>query len=403
MRTRLERGKAVRPLADETRPTQALPLSWDLLRSLAAFRSSGECAISLFIDLDPSVTPVPSDAETRLHSLHDQVRRELDEGTLGHAQKVAVRADLERIDEWWDAGVDRQGALGVALFVSSLDRLWRELPIVDVVPDSVGYGPRLRIGPLVEPTGDDPEGALVAVVSSGRGRVYRLHAGELEEIVERSDRDQLAYKHGARKRPDFHHHLEMVVHKHLKAIGGALDLAVREDEGRRQAGPELVIVIRDELRGEFEATASDEVLKAIVGWAGAEEHATPAQLLGVVRPVLASARERGRKDRLERWRAERGSGGLATAGWEKTLEASADGRVDVLFLRRGTTHLAFRCPRCERPALLPGSCALDGETLVPDDGAELAVHGTIRHRGTADVVPGGELDDAEGVASLLRF
>jgi hypothetical protein len=386
---------------DVARSVEALPPTWELVRSLAAFRSSGGCAISLFLDLDPAVTPRRSDLETRLHSLRDQLRKELDESTLGHAQKVAVRADLVRIDEWWQAGVSRDNALGMALFLSSLDGLSQALPLVDVVADAAGYGPRLRIGPLVEPTANDPEGALIVVVTSRRGEIYRIEAGKLERVVDRHD--QIPFGRGSRSRAEYQDHLEMLVHRHLKGVEAEVDGTVRAAQRRSGAELELVVIIRDELRGEFEAAASDEVLKAIVGWAHAEEHATPAELLQVARPVLDGARTRRRQSRLERWRAARARDVLATVGWEETLEASADGRVELLLLGRGLSRSAFRCVKCGRPALAAGTCPFDGEQLVRDDGVELAVHETVEHGGTADVVDGEELADAEGIGALLRF
>ena len=53
----------------------ASTVTWDRLRELARFRAQNGCAISLYLDLDPSVTPTPGDAATRVNALIDEVER----------------------------------------------------------------------------------------------------------------------------------------------------------------------------------------------------------------------------------------------------------------------------------------------------------------------------------------
>ena len=53
----------------------ARTITWDELRDLAGFEAEKGCAISLYLGLDPSVTPTPGDAVTRLHSLLDEAAR----------------------------------------------------------------------------------------------------------------------------------------------------------------------------------------------------------------------------------------------------------------------------------------------------------------------------------------
>ena len=101
----------------------------------AGFRSERGCAFSLYLDLDPSSTPTPADAETRLRSLLARAEKEFaNGGGRAHDEKVAVGRDLERIRQWWSGEFDRDGARGVAIFVSGTDRFWRVLPLPRAVP-----------------------------------------------------------------------------------------------------------------------------------------------------------------------------------------------------------------------------------------------------------------------------
>ncbi|MGZ4402313.1 MAG: baeRF10 domain-containing protein [Gaiellaceae bacterium] len=310
---------------------------------------------------------------------------------------MAVRTDLERIDEWWEVGFERDGALGFALFASSADDLWRTIPVPMVVADDAWLGGRLRLRPLVEPAGDDHEGALVSVVSKERVRIFQLHAGRLDELLDRVEKTVDAL-HGGWTRPEYERHLESLVHRHLKAVAADLDRSVRAANGA-----EVVVVAPDELRGELQALLSAETRGVNIEWVRGDDDATPAELLETVRPLLAESRRRRRAADLDRWRAELGRRGLATAGWEETLDASADARVRVLFLRRTASRTAYRCPSCERPAATAGLCVLDGVTLVPDDGVELAIRNTLIFGGTVELVDGDELEAADGIGALLRF
>jgi len=376
----------------------AATVTTEALRQLAAFRAQHGCALSFYLDLDPSTTPTAADAETRLSSLLARAEKEFAaNGERPHEAKVAVARDIERIREWWSGEFDRDGAHGVALFVSGADDLWQVLPLPRPVADDVHLGRELKITPLVDLLGEG-DGVFVAVVNRERGQVYRLTGGRLEEEVDLSEDQPGQHEQGGWSQARFQRHIEKLVAEHLKTVGEELDRRVR-----RARGPQLVIVASEELRPEIEGALSPEAREAVVGWAQAEAHAAPPELLEVARPLLDHARVAREREVLERWREERGRNGRASAGWAETLPASSDDRVDVLFLETGGTSEAFQCPRCGRAEAQGGPCPLDGTEMRPGDGAELAVHHTLAHGGSVITLLAGELADAGGVAALLRF
>ena len=373
-------------------------MTWEALRELAGFHSDRGCALSLYLDLDPSTAPTPADVDTRLRSLLAHAEKELANGNGGSQQRrVAVAGDLARIRDWWDNEFDRDGARGIALFVSGADDLWRVLRLPESVPDDVHFGGELRVTPLVDLIGGH-EGALVAAVNRERGHVYRVTGGRLEEVVDLSEEQPGRHDQGGWSQARFRRHIEKLVAEHLKAIGSEIDKRVR-----RARIAQLVIVAPEELRGEIEGALSAEAREAIVGWAIAEAHASPAELFEVARPHLDHARVARSQESLERWQEERGRDARASAGWNETLPAASDGRVELLLVAAGPKHEAFRCPQCGRAEASAGSCPLDETQLEPGDGAELAVHQTLAHGGSIVKVLGPELDDAEGVGALLRF
>jgi peptide subunit release factor 1 (eRF1) len=166
----------------------------------------------------------------------------------------------------------------------------------------------------------------------------------------------------------------------------------------------MVVVAPEELRGEFESRLSHEAREAIVGWAHAEAHANPTELLQVVRPLLDAARAREDRATLERWQSEHGRSGKAAAGWRQTLEAASDARVEVLLVDEGARHQAWWCPKCGRASADGGKCPLDDTKLeAREDAVDLAIHHTVLHGGRFVRLGARELGDADGIAAILRF
>jgi len=373
-------------------------VTWESLRELATFRAGKGCAVSLYVDLDPSAAPTPADAETRFHSLLARAQKLVDTQGYDHERKQALVRDLNRIRIWWEVDFDRDGSHGVALFASSLDGLWRTLSLTDAVEDRIRLEHDLFLTPLVPLVGRG-DGALVAVVGRERGQVFRLRSGRLHEIVDQSEEQPGRHDQGGWSQARYQRHIEKLVHDHLKTVGTEL--------GRRLRGPgklEMVVVAPHELRGEFESALSPEARDAIVGWTTAEAHATPPEVLEVVRPILDETRARARKKAVERWQAEAGRNGRAAAGWEQTVEAATEGRVELLLVQPRASREAHRCPTCERGSANPGSCPVDGTELERvDDALDLVVHRVLAFGGSVVQVEEGALAEHEGIGALLRF
>ncbi len=75
------------------------------------------------------------------------------------------------------------GARGLAVFVSG--DFFRPVPVAGSVPDDVHVGRSFHLAPLAQLVGRD-DGAIVAFIGRERGQVFRLRAGRLDEIVDRT-------------------------------------------------------------------------------------------------------------------------------------------------------------------------------------------------------------------------
>jgi peptide subunit release factor 1 (eRF1) len=379
----------------------ARAITWDELRNLAAFESSKGCAISLYLDLDPGAATNAGDFHARLNSLLDEGGRAdgANRRELSHDQRQALRADFERIRAFVEQEFARDGAHGLAIFCAGLDNVWRALPLTEQVRDEIKVNRHLYLAPLVPLVGRG-EGALVVVVSRELGQLYRLRAGRLGEVADHYEEQPRRHDQGGWAQARIQRHVDTLAHEHLKTVAAALEAAVR-----RLRAPQVVVVCSEETWSEFSDLVSLETRAALVGWTPAKAHASPAELLEVVSPVLERWRDKKEANTIERWREEAGRNGRAAAGWEETLEAASDGRVELLLFQEGVDRQAWRCPACGRVAAGPGKCPLDGTALDGHaEGLDLAVHRTLAHGGTVWSVRGRrDLEPVEGIGALLRF
>jgi peptide chain release factor subunit 1 len=378
----------------------ASTVTWDELRALAAFEAERGCVISLFLNLDPAVSPTAGDAQTRLHSLLDEAARS--DGAvrgLSHEQKLQLRDDFARLHRFFEQEFSRDGSRGLAVFCDSLDGLWRPLPLVSPVGDEVRVGRWLYLVPLVPIVGRGA-GALVVVVGREQGRFYRLRDGRLEEITDLSDEQPRRHDQGGWSQARYQRHIDKLASEHLREVAEELDRLVR-----RSHEVDVVVMAPEESRAELETLLTQEVRNVLAGWGHAEAHAGPPELLELAAPILERSRAERERAVLERWREEAGRDGRASAGWERTLEAASDGRVETLLFSDGRAREAWQCPSCGRGASSAGECPLDGTPLERvENGMDVAVHQTLRHGGTVwPVEQARDLDPVEGVGALLRY
>ena len=374
-------------------------VTWEALRQLAGFRAEKGCAISLFIDLDPSVSPTPAHAQTRVHSLLDEGEKRNDGASQTHEQRLGLKADFERIREFFDEEFQRDGARGYAVFCAGLDNLWQTVALSEPVPDDVKVGRELYLAPLVPLVGRG-EGAVVAVVGREQGRLYRLQGGRLEEIADLFEEQPRRHDQGGWSQARLQRHVDSLAKDHLKDVGDEL-----ENRLRRLRYPRVVVICPEELKSEFAEVLAEDARKAIIGWTTAKAHASPVELLTAAMPVLEEWRERQETNAVERWREEAGRNGRAASGWEQTLEGASDARVDCLLFQEGVEHSAFVCPECGRVSLSGGRCPLDGTAMEERaEGLDLAVHRVIAHGGQVLALRHRrDLDPVGGIGALLRF
>jgi peptide chain release factor subunit 1 len=374
-------------------------VTWDALRQLAGFRAAKGCAISLFVDLDPSLSPTSKDAKTRVHSLLDEGEKGSSAANQTHEQRLGLKADFERIREFFNEEFERDGSRGYAVFCAGLDNLWQTVALSERVPDEVKVGRELYLAPLVPLVGRG-DGAVVAVVGREQGRLYRLRAGRLEEVADLFEEQPRRHDQGGWSQSRLQRHVDELARDHLKSVGEELERALR-----RLRFPRVVVVCPEELKSDFADVLPSDARSAIVGWTTAAAHAGPAELYRDALPVLEDWQQRRETDAVERWKEAAGRNGRAASGWEETLEAASDARVECLLFDEGAEQSAFACAACGRVSLSGGRCPLDGTEMEQrDEGLDLAVHQVLVHGGQVLAVRHRQdLEPVGGIGALLRF
>jgi peptide chain release factor subunit 1 len=376
--------------------------TWEQLRELAAFRAKQGWAVSLYVGLDPSIVPTAGSMASHIRSLLVSAERQLNEqsATLSSDERKGLARDIERIDAWFDSEFSREGVRGVAVFSAERDDLFQALPLPTPVEDEARIAKQLYLAPLVRLVGRG-DGAVIAYVGRERGDVYRLRAGQLIPLADESADVPGRHDQGGWSQARYERHIETIVDRHLRDVSDALDRCVR-----RLRDVRVVLAGPEETRSGFEGLLAPETRAALVGWVAAEAHVDAPRLLEAARPLLDEWRAGREEELLARWREEAARDGRAATGWEETLQAASDGRIELLLVQDGADRPAYVCPACGRAQAVNGSCPLDGTTLqVADTGLDLAVHQTLTHGGTGEVI--GEehrdLDPVGGLAALLRF
>jgi len=347
----------------------------------------------------PSVTPTPGDAATRVNALLADGHKDVGARVQGHEEKEALRKDFARIERYFAQDFARDGAHGLAIFCAGLDDMWVLLQLPDPVPDEIKVERDFYVTPLAPLVGRGG-GTFVAVVNRERGSLYRLRGGRLEEAADLSEEQPRRHDQGGWSQSRFQRHVDELAAEHMRDVADEINRRIRSLRGAR-----LVVVCPEEQRQEFEEMLSQEARQALAGWASAEAHAGPAELLEAAGPVLERARAEEETAQLDRWREELGRNGRAVGGWSGTLEASSDARVEILLYGERTQRPAWQCPKCGRAAADGGACPLDGTELERREaGLDLAIHQTLVHGGSAWLVrESRDLEPLEGIGALLRF
>jgi peptide subunit release factor 1 (eRF1) len=375
---------------------QVVPITWQLVRTLASVRTRVGRAVSLYVELDPRTTPTWRDVETRVTSLLHQLRVER-EG-LRAEDRASLDEDVERIERFIELEHDREGVRGMCVFAAAAAGLWEAVPLSVPSHDAVHLDRELYLVPLV-PLVPLSEPALVAVVNRRRGSLYRVENGAVEELADLTDPDvPTRHDQGGWSQANYERHADELARRHMEKVAAEIDRRVRLANHTA-----LILVCPEDERSEVQSLLAPDVKAAVVGWTSVEAHAGAAAVARAVQPVLARQRALREERAIARWQAERRGTDGGAAGWAAVLSAASDGRVEELLYQPRAKATAYRCTDCGRGAIENETCPVDGAAVEPVDALNLALVRTLGHGGTALAIEDGAALGGEDACARVRW
>lgn len=369
----------------------------DLERILAR-DSNGVDVLSLFLDLS-----VNSDNKRTHHIFLNQRRAQFEElaSERSNHPREAIGVAFQQVDDWLDREF-REENRGVVIY-SELGGDWFEaLQFPVPVPNRLVISDRPAIAPLAQVVESYHHHGVI-LLDRERVRILSVYLGTLlDEIevhgkpfptphdVQAGGYSQMRYQR--RKLEEMRHFFKEFARE-------------VEEFVRRYRPDDLLILGTDENVAKFREFLPDAVQEKIVFTGPMRVDESTSEVLARIEPHLEAEREREGQEALQLLRERVAQDYLATAGFQGTLVALQEGKVDTFLLAKDQEREGARCTQCGFVfARQVESCPYDG---APTEGGIDVVEEMIRlaEAQAADVVflEGNEMDDVNGVGALLRF
>ena len=325
--------------------------------------------LSLFVNLDPSEFGTIPARASQVRSVLDRAHRVVraaEEG-LGHAERLALRADLARVEAELDGTPATGGARGLAVFASSQAGLFAALRL----PVAVDHEPVVADTPCLEPLTSLADGEPWAVLLVNRSFARLLVGGRdtLEELALVESDVHGRHDQGGWSQARYQRSVEHDVHEHLKAVA---ETAARLLRPQRPAG--LVLGAPEETRHAAEAALPSDLRGLVAGHVTVDvEHASADEVRAAAAEVidrLGHEREDRLLARLREGLARRDDG-RASAGWptrcwrspssasRRSCSTTAPGRPASCARGAGCSPspAPAPAPRTERPPRAARTCS----------------------------------------------
>jgi peptide chain release factor subunit 1 len=359
--------------------------------------------ISLYLNLDPERFATPQARASQIRSLIDEASRQLErEPGLGREEKIALRADVDRVDRYLSSGeAPYQGARSLAVFSASRDGLFETVQLPRPVEGRVVIERVPFVAPLIEAVAQ--RRWCVVLVSRRSARLLSGPADGLREDQRIEDDVHGQHDQGGLSQPRYERGIEKEVDDHLRRVAEVVRRLWRQERWERAAlgGPR-------ELVPRFETMLPEEIRACLVPGRVEVDVATASdeQISAAVSALVEEDDQRRERAALDRLAAGVGGGGRARGGPDETVAALNERRVQILLLAPGFDGTAHQCPTCGMLLLsADGECPADGTELDPREHLrEAAIEVALAQDAEVMVVRHHpDLSRFKGIAALLRF
>lgn len=369
----------------------------DLERLIA--REGGEHpVVSLFLDMS-----VNSDNKRTHQIFLNQKHAEFDEldSDRENHHREPLGEVFERVERWLDEEFDEENH-GVVIY-SELDGEWFEAL---QFPVSVANRMVVSEHPFISPLAQVLESYHhhgVVLLDREHVRILSVYFGSLlEEIEVRGD--PIPTSHGVQAGGYSQQRYQRRKIEEMKAFFREFAKEV-EEFVQRYKPDDLVILGTDENVAKFREFLPERLLDTVIYTGPTRVDEPPSEVLSRIEPHLQSERERESREIIEVLLDRVRHDYLATAGFQSTLMALQEGKVDTLIVGRDQERDGRRCTQCGFIfARETKKCPYDeAETKSIPDVVEEMVR-IAEGRGSAvEFVDAGAIASIRGVGALLRF
>lgn len=379
-------------------------LTSETLSRLHDMETGGNGVLSLYVSLDPSRMPNLRERRVEVDSLLGEAeRRYLDGGEASHAQRMALREDIESVREFLTDGELAPGsAQGLAIFRSVPAGIFEVIRLPGKVEPTAMVGERPFIEPLAELLA--PERWCALLLSHRASRIFCGTRERLTEVSSVLDDVHRQHSQGGWSQARYQRGIEKETDDHIRS--SCTELFERFN---RRAFDRLLIGGPAELRNRVEHELHPDLRRRLAGHFDIDvERTTSDEVNRRASPLIEADERRSEHEALQRLNEGLAPNGHAAVGLTEVLEVLNERRVEKLLIAHGFAAPGLACPSCGRLATsgAPASCPGDGTPLKPhDDIIESAIELALDQSAETLVVRHhqDELDAHGSIAALIRF
>jgi peptide chain release factor subunit 1 len=376
----------------------------DRLRELAVLRPEGARVLSVFLNLDPAEFAQPPARATEIRSVIDQAHRQVrDDGTLGHDEKKALLADVERTDEFLQGDFSPKGAHGVVVYACGPADLFEVIRLARPIDTRAVIDDSPFVEPLAELVGLGTW--FVVLVNRQTGRMFLGDRERLDEVDVIVDEVHGQHKQGGWSQARYQRSVDEDVQEHLRHVADAAFLHFK-----RAPFDRLLLGGPSETLADFEPKLHAYLQERVAGRFDVDvENSSPDDVHDAAAAKIAEHDRHREREALDRVREGVSTGRRAAAGLEDVLEALNERRVEILLIGQGYEAAGCTCPQCGWVGPLDGgACPADGTSLdcrsnVVESAVELARVQSAEVFMVRDEEHARELQSFGEIAAVLRF
>jgi peptide subunit release factor 1 (eRF1) len=364
------------------------------LERLLTHGDGNELVLSVFLDMS-----VNSDNKRTHNVFLNQKQAQLEELTGRDWREVASAFDRVRV--WLETEYDEQNR-GVVIY-SRMGGDWLEgfqFPVP--VQNRAILASRPVITPLAQVLESYHHHGVI-LIDREHVRILSVYLGTLLDELEVRP-DPIDTPHDVQAGGYSHNRYQRHKVEEMRHFFREFAKEVEEFVSRYRPD-DLVILGTEENIGKFRDFLPEALLEKVVYTGAARVDENAAEILQKVAPYLEAHEEQERQEVVEKVRDRVAHDYLATAGFQGTLTALQEGKVDTLVIARDHTREGAQCTQCGFVfARELETCPYDGARTRTDvDVVEEMVRMAEGQGVEIAFADPTEVQDLNGVGALLRF